>query len=102
MSFPAPVCVSYHALPASRRPRRSRPLRFNANSAAYIKDIYSKLGLPSDTTTGRHFYPERNIYNSRQELVRIDHMFSEKFSIWGRYLNDNIPTIEPGGLFQAR
>ena len=42
---------------------------------------------------------QRNVYNARQELVRIDHTFNEKFSVWGRMLNDSIPTVEPGGLF---
>ncbi len=96
-NFPVPVCVSY-TTSCQQTATQIAPAQFNANSAAYIKDIYSKMGLPSDSITGG-FYPERNVYNSRQELVRIDHSFSEKFSIWGRYLNDNIPTVEPGGLF---
>ena len=95
--FPVPVCVSY-TTSCQQTATQIAPAQFNSNSAAYIKDIYSKLGLPSSSITGG-FYPERNVYNSRQELARIDHSFTEKFSIWGRYLNDNIPTVEPGGLF---
>jgi len=97
--FPAPVCVSY-TTSCQQTATQIAPAQFNPNSVAYIKDIFSKLGVPSSSITGG-YYPERNVYNSRQELVRIDHSFSEKFSIWGRYLNDNIPTIEPGGLFQG-
>jgi hypothetical protein len=95
--FPVPVCVSY-TTSCQQTANQIAPAQFNPNSAAYLKDIYSKLGLPSNSITGG-FYPERNVYNSRQELVRVDHSFTEKFSIWGRYLNDNIPTVEPGGLF---
>ncbi len=31
--------------------------------------------------------------------MRIDHNFNSRLSIFGRYLDDSIPTIEPGGLF---
>ena len=98
-NFPVPVCVNY-TTSCQATATQIAPAQFNPNSAAYIKDIYNNLGLPSNSITGG-YYPERNVYNSRQELVRIDHSFSEKFSIWGRYLNDNIPTVEPGGLFQG-
>ena len=98
-NFPVPVCVSY-TTSCQQTATQIAPAQFNPNSAAYIKDIFSNLGLPSNSITGG-FYPERNVYNSRQELVRIDHSFTEKFSVWGRYLNDNIPTVEPGGLFQG-
>jgi hypothetical protein len=74
----------------------------NANSAAYIKDIFGKLPLiaantVAGTTAGVFSVP--NVYNSRQEIARVDHSFSEKFQIWGRFENDSIPTTEPGGLF---
>jgi hypothetical protein len=97
-NFPVPVCVSY-TTSCQQTATQIAPAQFNANSAAYIKDIYSKLGVPAGSITGG-FYPERNVYNSRQELARIDHAFTDRFSIWGRFLNDSIPTVEPGGLFQ--
>ena len=98
-NFPVPVCVSY-TTSCQQTATQIAPAQFSANSAAYIKDMYSKLGVPADSITGG-LYPERNVFNSRQELVRIDHSFNERFSVWGRYLNDNIPTVEPGGLFQG-
>jgi hypothetical protein len=96
-NFPAPVCVSY-TTSCQTTATQIAPAQFNPVSVQYINDIYNKIGVPSNSITGG-FYPQRQVYNSRQELARIDHMFNEKFSIWGRYLNDNIPTVEPGGLF---
>ena len=70
---------------------------------AYLNDIFGKLPLPApgcipgvtcDVTTA-----SRNIFNLHQEVVRIDQVFSPSFSIFGRYENDTIPTVEPGGLF---
>jgi len=33
----------------------------------------------------------------REELVRIDQAFNEKFSVWGKFLNDTIPLPNPAG-----
>src|SRR5260370_21216744 len=41
----------------------------------------------------------RNTFNLRQEIVKIDHIFSPKLAVMGRFENDSIPTVEPGGLF---
>jgi hypothetical protein len=71
---------------------------------AYIKDIYSKLTPNAHTgkltpDLNQLFWTGRNIFNYREESVRIDHRFNSKLSIFGRYLDDSIPTQEPGGLF---
>ena len=39
----------------------------------YVKDIFSKLPLNATSTTSG-FFPQQNIYNSRQEIVRLDHL----------------------------
>jgi hypothetical protein len=71
----------------------------NPAAAAYIKDVYSKIGLPQ---SGNLLVAnEHNTFNYRQEILRIDHTFNQRLSIFGRYMNDNIPTIEDGGLFNG-
>ncbi len=69
-------------------------------AAAYLKDIYSHIPLPADGSnslvTNVH-----NTFNYRQEIVRIDHQVNSKLSFFGHYINDNIPTIEDGGLFNG-
>jgi hypothetical protein len=99
--FPQPVCIS-NTTPCTQMVTTIPTNLINANSAAYIKDIFSKLPLiaantVAGTTAGVFSVP--NVYNSRQEIARVDHSFSEKFQIWGRFENDSIPTTEPGGLF---
>src|SRR5262249_1786459 len=66
---------------------------------AYITDIYSKLPPLTDTVNNTLTWAGRNIFNYREENVRIDHTFSSKLSVFGRFLDDSIPTQEPGGLF---
>lgn len=73
----------------------------NPAAAAYIKDFFSKFPPANNTATSIFSLvnPQRNVFNGRQEVVRIDHTFTSKFSVFGRYEHDSIPTVEPGGLF---
>ncbi len=96
-TFPTPVCLN-----ASCTQTGTQVTNINPAAQAYLKDILNKLPLPFDptctagcdvATTGR------NIFNARQEIVRIDQIFTPKFSVFGRFENDSIPTTEPGGLF---
>ena len=96
-AFAQPVCISYTTSCQQTATQIPTSL-INPIAQQYLKDIFGKLQLnPTSTTAGS--FPQRNLYNSRQELLRIDHVFSSKFNIWGRFINDSIPTIEPGGLF---
>ena len=100
-NFALPVCITTTAgvCPTGSAPVTSiAPGLWNANASAYIKDIFSKLALPASSITSQ-FFPLQNIFNSRQEIGRIDQNFGEKFTVWGKVENDAIPTVEPGGLF---
>lgn len=72
--------------------------QMSATALAYVKDIFNAAPNPDPTT---HFFPStfRNQFDDWQNLVRIDHQFSEKFSVFGRYMHDTIPTVEPFGIF---
>jgi hypothetical protein len=103
-----PVCLTVISggtinCPADSAPVTQIPVNLiNANSAAYIKDIYGKLptiNANTVTATTSVYVPAKNIFNARQEIGRIDHSFSEKFQLWGRFTIDDIPTTEAGGLF---
>ncbi|MBZ5551448.1 MAG: carboxypeptidase regulatory-like domain-containing protein [Acidobacteriia bacterium] len=93
--FPTPVCVKYSGntcLQTSTQITNIDPL-----AAAYIKDIFSQV--PDAAANNNINLNLRNIFNARQELIRIDHIFSNNWSVSGRYLQDSIPTEEPRGLF---
>ena len=70
----------------------------NATALAYVKDVFGNSPNPDPTT---HFFPStfRNQFNDWQNLIRIDHQFSQKFNVFGRYMHDTIPTVEPFGIF---
>ncbi len=94
--FATPVCTNNTG--STCNTTATQIANINPLAAAYIKDIFSTIpaGSPLDHSLQ---VSQRNTYNARQDLVRIDHTFNEKFSVWGRVLNDSIPTTEPGGLF---
>ena len=109
-NFSQPVCITQIVAgaivcPAGSTPVTSIPTNLiNSNSAAYIKDIFAKAPLSTtnnlaDTTD--EFFPERVLLNFREELVRVDQTFSDKFTVWGKFSHDAIPTTEPGGLFSC-
>jgi hypothetical protein len=94
--FSSPVCVASTGGVCTQT--ATQITNIDPTAAAYIKDIYSKIPLPNAGTNTLNS-SVGSTYNNRQELVRIDHNFSEKFTLAVRYLNDTIPTVEPGGLF---
>ncbi|HKQ92477.1 MAG TPA: carboxypeptidase regulatory-like domain-containing protein [Blastocatellia bacterium] len=54
----------------------------------------------TDTPTGNNaVFQEPNPFDVRQDLLRLDYRFSEKHSIYGRYLNDDYVLIAPFGTF---
>src|SRR5712691_1657219 len=98
--FPQDVCIGPVATPCSTILPAGTSLPQNLRSplaAAYVQDIYNKLPLPD--SAGNLFFPARGIFNFRQELIRVDHKFSDKLSAYYRFEDDSIPTIDPVGLF---
>jgi Carboxypeptidase regulatory-like domain/TonB-dependent Receptor Plug Domain len=99
-TFSQPVCIGPVASPCSTVLPAGTPLPQNLTSplaAAYVQDIYNKLPLPD--ASGNLFFPARGVFNFTQELLRLDHKFSDKLSVYYRFEDDSIPTIDPIGLF---
>ncbi len=97
-TFPTPVCTAVNPSGACTA-QSTQIAAINPGAAAYIKDIFSKLPQPQNLATDLLTSVGQNTFNHRQETVRIDHIFNSKLSFFGRFTNDSIPTIEPGGLF---
>jgi hypothetical protein len=79
------------------------PSCFSANANAYIANVYSKFtpnsALSPSALTENYTFAVDAIDNYRQEIVRIDQKITSKIQIFGRYMQDSVPTTEPGGLF---
>jgi hypothetical protein len=103
--FDAPVCVAFTGSTCTES--STTISRIDPVAQAYLKDIFSQIpDAPGPTTPGgipthNLNLQFRNIYNLRQESIKVDHQFSEKWLVAGRYGEDKIPTVEPRGLFQG-
>jgi hypothetical protein len=71
-------------------------------AAAYVKDLFSKFPGPNLASAGNPFGYLANLantFNFREDMVKIDHVFSPKLTVNGKFLHDTNPTTEAGGLF---
>ena len=93
--FKNPVCVDFTVNVCNAT--ASQISNINPVAAAYLQGIWSKV--PAGDSLFNLFSVQSNIYNHRQELVKIDHTFTPSQTVSLRYIKDTIPTEEPGGLF---
>lgn len=102
-AFPYPVCTATTTDENGNTvcTQTSATIAPTPQAAAYIKDVFAKLPAPNEPGESPFtlFSSPSAQYNYQEELYRLDHTFSDRLSIMGRFLNDKIPTVEPGGLF---
>lgn len=96
-TFATPVCVAFDTT-GNCTSQTAQVTNINPVAAAYVKDIFSKIPAPNNPDNTLTWVG-RNVFDYREENVRIDHNFGSKLSIFGHYLDDSIPTQEPAGLF---
>lgn len=106
--FPIPVCINRNDVPGATCTGANilpagTPLPaalLNPAAASYITQIYNKLPLPN----GANFALAAgalNISNFRQEILKIDHSFSDRWTAFYRFESDKIPTVEANSLFSS-
>ncbi len=80
------------------------PALINPVAAAYLRSIYSKLPNPNAPTAANPYlasFSLANKFDFRQEILKIDHSFSDNFAVYYRYQKDNIPSEEGNALFAS-
>ncbi len=90
-------CITYNA---GTNTSQINPSCFSHNAQAYIQNVYSKF--PGNAGNGTQFisnYVAKQNY--RQDLVRLDQNITDKIHLFGRFMQDIVPTTEPGGLFAS-
>ena len=108
--FPINICLRANAptaatatcldvLPAGT-PLASR-VSINPVAAQYVSFIYNKLPQPTTALTRSLLFPAKNISSFRQEILKLDHAFSNEWSMYYRYQNDRIPTVDANALFSS-
>src|SRR5947209_8762307 len=97
--FPIDICLSANAptttastqtclnvLPAGT-PLSSR-VAINPIAQQYLALVYNRLPPPTDPVTRALSFPASGVFDFRQEIVRIDHNFSDKLQTYYRYEKD--------------
>jgi hypothetical protein len=108
--FPIDICLRANAptaatatcldvLPAGT-PLSSRA-SINPVAQQYLSFVYNKLPAPTDALTRALNYPASGVFDFQQEILRLDHQFNSATSLYYRFENDKIPTVDPNSLFAS-
>lgn len=109
--FPIDVCINRNltteTCTGANRLAAGTPLpanRFNPVALAYLNQVYNNLPLPNNNTPQTPYQlisTALNRANFRQEILKIDHSFSDAFTAFYRFQNDDIPTFDANALFSS-
>jgi outer membrane receptor protein involved in Fe transport len=106
--FPFDICLSASSstnctdvLPAGTPIASRVPLSVVAQS--YVSEIYNNIPNPNNATNPvRLDFPALNQSDFRQEVIKVDHSFTNNFAVTYRYQRDTIPTLDADGSLGAR
>jgi Carboxypeptidase regulatory-like domain/TonB-dependent Receptor Plug Domain len=88
-----PGCVAYNP---TTQTSTINPSCYSQNAKVYLTNVYDKY--PANSSLGYVFsYSQLN--NTREDVVRIDHNFTDKLHFFGRAMQDETPENFPEGLF---
>jgi hypothetical protein len=86
-------CLTYNA---AANTTTISPSCFSQNSQVYLTNIYSKYPANSGGNYGFSYSAKNDLH---QDIVRVDHYFSEKVHFYARGMNDDMPVNQPMGLW---
>ncbi len=107
--FPIPVCINRNDVPGATCTGANvlpagTPLPaalLNPAAAAYVSQIYNQLPLPTNPATFQLISAAVNKADFRQEILKIDHSFTDNLSAFYRFQSDKIPTLDVNSLFSS-
>jgi hypothetical protein len=105
-TFAHPVCTQWNytnGTPSTCGAYGTTISSINPIAQAYVQDLFSKFPAPNAPSINAFAANATlaNIFNFREDMVKIDHVFSPKLTVNGKFLHDTNPTIEAGGLFTS-
>ena len=100
--FTVPICLQATGTTCTVTQAANTTLpNINPVAAQYIQYIYNNLPLPNTSVANQLIAVAPNVADFRQEVLKIDHSFSDKWSMYYRYQQDKIPTIDVNSLFSS-
>lgn len=106
--FTVPICLSGTISGAARTCSQILPAgssfttlaTINPVSLQYLNGIFRQIATPTAAPFGLTF-PASGRADFRQEIIKIDTAFTDKWSAYYRYQRDNIPTVDVNSLFSS-
>ncbi|QYO67482.1 TonB-dependent receptor [Leptolyngbya sp. 7M] len=99
--FTVPICLQATGTTCTQvLPANSTLQNINPVAQQYLTFIYNKLPLPN-SGTNTLFAPAAGIAEFRQEVIKVDHSFNDKVSMYYRFQRDSIPTVDANALFSS-
>jgi hypothetical protein len=89
-------CVAYNAATDTST---LNPSCYSQNAKVYLTNLYDKF--PANTSNGQYSFSYSQKGNTREDLVRLDHNFTDKLHFFGRAMQDETPQNFPQGLFSG-
>jgi hypothetical protein len=86
-------CVAYNA---STNTSTLNPSCYSQNSKVYLANLFDKFPANSGNL---YVFSYSQLGNTREDLVRVDHNFTDKLHFFGRAMQDETPENFPQGLF---
>lgn len=103
--FRVPICLQTTGttcttvLPANTPLSSVRPI--NPVAQQYVNSIFKNIPAPTTPATFSLNYPTPNEADFRQEIIKIDHSFNDKWSAFYRFQRDSIPTLDANAIFSS-
>ena len=100
--FPYPICVVYSGTACGKAAGNSTTMitKIDPTAQAYLTDIIDKVPLPNDPLNSQSLIQSnRGFNNETQTVIRIDHQFNQRLSVFFRFLNDPFNLVVPFGLY---
>jgi hypothetical protein len=95
-----PVCVPSAGTPCQTTSPASTITTIDPTAQSYLTDILDKLPLPNSPTDPNGLTFSVKAYdNETQTLLRVDHTFNDKLSVFFRYIHEPFHQIVPFGLY---
>jgi hypothetical protein len=87
-------CVAYDA---TTQTSTINPSCYSQNAKVYLTNLFDKFA--PNSSSGQYIASYSQLNNTREDLVRLDHNFSDKLHFFGRAMQDETPQNFPEGLF---
>ncbi|MGA9672642.1 MAG: carboxypeptidase regulatory-like domain-containing protein [Terracidiphilus sp.] len=109
---PVTVCTAYTTNPTTQvntcTATGTQVTNISPTAQAYLKDVYSKVPVPSTAYDIAHNLDPHTIltnfkdqFNNLDSVVRIDQQVGQKLTVFYRYLHDTFPEVLPQGNFST-